>query len=136
MRTLGLLLGLGSLPLAETLDLASDGVGDEGMIALCEGLGWGAAPCLSLVVVNNIGPQGAAALAPVVPARGETGVASAALIFLSVTPRSLSGATASISCGSESRRSEPRSLTPSWSRMASRRPASERSPPPLREPDP
>ena len=64
MVTLGMLLSKW-LPRLQRLYLDNNVIGDAGMQALCEPLGWGVAPALWLLGVNknNIGPAGAEALA-------------------------------------------------------------------------
>ena len=75
MATLGMILRTNGLPQLEGIELKGSGIDDEGMVALCDGLGRGAAPSLRKFDVgypyaggapgykNNIGPVGAEALA-------------------------------------------------------------------------
>ena len=65
MATLGMILRTNGLPKLERIDLSSNGFGDAGMLALCEGLGRGAAPSLHGLGLCYIhfGPAGAEALA-------------------------------------------------------------------------
>jgi len=65
MATLGMILCSNGLPRLQWLVLISNGFGDAGMQALCEGLGHGAAPSLRTLALtsNHFGPVGAEALA-------------------------------------------------------------------------
>jgi len=65
VATLGMILRTNGLPRLQRLVLISNGFGDAGMQALCEGLGHGAAPSLSTLALtnNHFGPVGAEALA-------------------------------------------------------------------------
>ena len=65
MATLGMILCTNGLPRLKMIDLGVNGFGDAGMLALCEGLGQGAAPSLYQLRIgfNEVGPAGAEALA-------------------------------------------------------------------------
>ena len=70
-RTLGMLVGCGSLPVLERLIIGGDANGDDGMISLADGLRRGRLPSLQALALANaqIGPQGATALAPALTKR-------------------------------------------------------------------
>jgi len=65
MATLAMILRTNGLPKLERIDLSTNRFGDAGMLALCEGLGRGAAPLLHGLGLcdNQFGPVGAEALA-------------------------------------------------------------------------
>ena len=65
-RTLGMLVGCGSLPMLDTLVIIRDENGDEAMASLADGLRRGRLPSLHFLALvdTQIGPQGATALAP------------------------------------------------------------------------
>jgi len=65
MATLEMILRTNGLPRLEKLSLTSNGFGDAGMQALCDGLGRGAVPSLRVLSLsgNKFGPAGAEALA-------------------------------------------------------------------------
>lgn len=65
MGTLGLILRTNGLPSLRFLRLNDNGFGDAGLLALCEGVGRGAAPSLLDLDLGdvNFGPAGAEALA-------------------------------------------------------------------------
>ena len=64
-RTLGMLVGCGSLPRLQVLAIRGDGNGDEGATSLADGLRRGRLPSLQELALAQaqIGPQGATALA-------------------------------------------------------------------------
>jgi len=64
-RTLGMLVGCGSLPRLEGLAIFRDDNGDEGVVSLADGLRRGRLPSLQVLSLwdAQIGPQGATALA-------------------------------------------------------------------------
>merc|ERR1719231_812272 len=70
-RTLGVLVGCGSLPRLETLGIVGDDNGDEGVVSLADGLRRGGLPSLRYLALINaqIGPQGGTALAPTLTKR-------------------------------------------------------------------
>ncbi|MEC7300881.1 MAG: hypothetical protein VXW43_19680, partial [Pseudomonadota bacterium] len=70
-RTLGMLVGCGSLPRLAELYIIGDENGDEGVVSLADGLRRGRLPSLrGLGLINaQIGPQGATALAPALTKR-------------------------------------------------------------------
>ena len=70
-RTLGMLIGCGSLLGLQTLFIDGDDDGDEGVVSLADGLRRGRLPSLrNLALVEaQIGPQGATALAPALTKR-------------------------------------------------------------------
>jgi len=70
-RTLGMLVGCGSLPRLEGLAIFRDDNGDEGVVSLADGLRRGRLPSLRALVLDNIqiGPQAATALAPALTKR-------------------------------------------------------------------
>ena len=70
-RTLGMLVGCGSLPKVVNLAIFTDDNGDEGVASLADGLRRGRLPSLQLLFLNDaqIGPQGATALAPALTKR-------------------------------------------------------------------
>ena len=70
-RTLGMLVGCGSLPRLQMLDIVFDDNGDEGVVSLADGLRRGRLPSLQLLhlIDAQIGPQGATALAPALTKR-------------------------------------------------------------------
>ena len=70
-RTLGMLVGCGSLPKLQLLDIITDNNGDEGVASLADGLRRGRLPSLRRLALFNaqIGPQGATALAPALTKR-------------------------------------------------------------------
>ena len=64
-----MLVGCGSLPKLETLDITTDN-GDEGVVSLADGLRRGRLPSLQILGLSaQIGPQGATALAPALTKR-------------------------------------------------------------------
>ena len=70
-RTLGMLVGCGSLPRLAYLAILRDDNGDEGVVSLADGLRRGRLPSLQrlYLVDAQIGPQGATALAPTLTKR-------------------------------------------------------------------
>ena len=70
-RTLGMLVGCGSLPRLGRLGVFGADNGDEGVTALADGLRRGRLPSLQILRLTNaqIGPQGATALAPALTKR-------------------------------------------------------------------
>ena len=70
-RTLGMLVGCGSLPRLERLGVVGDNNGGEGVVSLADGLRRGRLPSLQILALFNaqIGPQGATALAPALTKR-------------------------------------------------------------------
>ena len=70
-RTLGMLVGCGSLPRLVSLGIINDDSGDEGVVSLADGLRRGRLPSLRNLWLANaqIGPQGATALAPALTKR-------------------------------------------------------------------
>ena len=67
-RTLGMLVGCGSLPKLQLLGIVRDNNGDEGVASLADGLRRGRLPSLRVLGLSSaqIGPQGATALVAVV----------------------------------------------------------------------
>ena len=70
-RTLGMLVGCGSLPNLVRLRISNDNNSGEGVVSLADGLSRGRLPSLQLLALtkSQIGPQGAAALAPALTKR-------------------------------------------------------------------
>ena len=70
-RTLGMLVGCGSLPELRVLGVVGDENGHEGVVSLADGLRRGRLPSLQVLrlVGAQIGPQGATALAPALTKR-------------------------------------------------------------------
>ena len=62
MRTLGMLLGSGAMPFVEVLLIGRNRFGDDGLRALCDGLGCGVVPRLKYLDLANLGlgPEGVA----------------------------------------------------------------------------
>ena len=88
-RTLGMLVGCGSLPRLVTLDIFDDDNGDEGVALLADGLRRGRLPSLQVLDLGSteIGPYGATALA-----RALTKRALPSLKILSLASNSLGDA--------------------------------------------
>ena len=70
-RTLGMLVGCGSLPELRVLGVVGDENGGEGVVSLADGLRRGRLPSLHSLFLGDvqIGPQGASALAPALTKR-------------------------------------------------------------------
>ncbi len=70
-RTLGMLVGCGSLPRLRDLGIIGDENGGEGVVSLADGLRRGRLPSLQGLALANahIGPQGATTLAPALTKR-------------------------------------------------------------------
>ena len=70
-RTLGMLVGCGSLPRLQVLVIVRDDNGGEGVVSLADGLRRGRLPSLHILTLAfaQIGPQGATALAPALTKR-------------------------------------------------------------------
>merc|ERR1719231_1653388 len=89
-RTLGMLVGCGSLPRLETLGIVRDDNGDEGVASLADGLRRGRLPSLQFLQLCNIqmGPQGATALASALTKRA---LPSLEELFLNDNPLGVAG---------------------------------------------
>ena len=88
-RTLGMLVGCGSLPRLLELKIDTDNIGGEGVVSLADGLRRGRLPSLHVLHLDDaqIGPHGAAALAPALTER-----ALPSLAFLSLAGNPLGDA--------------------------------------------